>query len=188
MDRLKALLREPALLIDAFESLVVVLIALGMFSLTGDQQTNTVALFIAILALAKGFFTRPFPVTVVTDLGRAAAVWCVSLGLLHWTPDQVTVVVTFLGTLMTVVQRAQITPRFDPVARPGGAGAGPIAGREEIGAGELSYLGYVLVIVGVILLILAAFGTVPFIWAVACIVVGVLLWVFAGRGGLRSRF
>jgi hypothetical protein len=126
MERVKALVREPALLIDAFESLVVVLIALGVLGLHGDAQTNLVALFIAVLALVKGFFTRPFPVTVIPDLGRAALVFCVSLGVLKWSPDQVTVLVTFLGTLMTVVQRAQITPAYDPVARPGGAGAGPL--------------------------------------------------------------
>lgn len=184
MDRIRALLREPALLIDAFESLVVVLIALGMFNLTGDQQTNVVALFIAILAFVKGFFTRPFPVTVVTDLGRAAAVFCVSLGILHWSPDQVTLVVTFLGTLMTVVQRAQITPRYDPVSRPGGAGAGPLAGREDVGETALGFVGYILVILGIILLALALFGIVPFYWGLILLIVGVVLWVL-DRGPTR---
>jgi hypothetical protein len=158
MDRLKALVREPALLIDAFESLVVVCIALGLFNLTGDQQTNTVALFIAILAFAKGFLTHPFPVTVVPDLGRAALVFCVSLGLLKWSPDQVTVVVTFLGTAMTLVQRSQITPRYDSIARPGGAGAGPVANTAdqagyitpEASAGGLVAFGLVLAVLGLI--------------------------------------
>lgn len=184
MDRVRALLREPALLIDAFESLVVVLIALGMFNLTGDQQTNVVALFIAILAFVKGFFTRPFPVTVVTDLGRAGAVFCVSLGILHWTPDQVTLVVTFLGTLMTIVQRAQITPRYDPVSRPGGAGAGPLAGREEVGEAALGFIGYLLLVIGIVLLIVSLFGLVPFYWGLILIVIGAVLWVL-DRGHTR---
>lgn len=114
MGRLNALVREPALLIDAFESLIVVLVALGMFNLTGDQQVNIIAAFIAIMALAKGFLTTPFPVTVIPDLGRALLVVCVSLNILHMSADQVTLLATFLGTLMSVVQRAQITPRHDP--------------------------------------------------------------------------
>jgi hypothetical protein len=138
VDRFKALVREPALLLDAFESFVVVAIALGLFSLSGDQQTNLVALFIAILAVAKGFLTKPFPVMVLTDLGRSGVVFCVSLGVLHWTPDQVTVVVTFLGTLTTLVGSIRTTPRYDPVTAPGGAGGGPVRGEGGImGLGEV---------------------------------------------------
>ena len=153
MDKIKALIREPALLVDAFESAVVFAIAMGLFALSGDQQTNTVALFIAVLAVAKGFLTRPFPVTVLTDLGRAAVVWAVSLGLLSWTAAQVTIAVTFLGTLMTLIQRGQITPRFDPVVASGGAGAGPVAEvpKGEQGAGEVRL---VVIIAGGILLAL----------------------------------
>lgn len=182
MDRLKALVREPALLIDAFESLVIVLIALGLFDLTGDDQTNVVALFIAALGVLKGFMTRPFPVTVIPDFGRALLVFCVSLGILRWSPDQVTVVVTFLGTLMTVVQRAQITPRNDPVARPGGAGAGPLAGRTEVGAATLGTIGVVLAVLGLVLILLALVSVAATLEiGIVLLVLGLLLMIVGGR-------
>lgn len=170
MDRLRSLLREPALLVDAFESLVVVLVALGFLGLHGDTQTNLIAVFIALLALLKGFLTKPFPVTVVPDFGRALLVFCVSLGVLHFTADQVTLLATFLGTLMTVVQRAQITPRSDPVARPGGAGAGPLTGRTDAGAIRLDTVGWALVVLGVVLILLDVLTV-----AVASLWIGVIL-------------
>lgn len=188
MDKFKALIREPALLIDAFESAVVFFIAMGLFSLSGDQQTNTVALFIAVLAVAKGFFTQPFPVTVVTDLGRAAVVWSVSLGLLNWTADQVTIAATFLGTLMTLVQRAQVTPRFDPVIASGGAGAGPVANvaKGEEGATSagvaIFVAGVVLVVLAMLALLLIVLGD-PFVSLPVAIIVLVLgaVLVFVSR-------
>lgn len=191
MDRLKALIREPALLIDAFESLVVVLVALGLFGISGDQQTNLIALFIAVLAVGKGVLTHPFPVTVLPDFGRAALVFCVSMNILNWTPDQVTLVATFLGTLMTVVQRAQITPRYDSIVRAGGAGAGPVAGTREPndrGAAEyetvIRLAAGILILLGVLDLILlivgSAFMSVPL--AVIFIVCGVVVLFFTGRG------
>lgn len=188
MDKIKALIREPALLIDAFESALVFAIALGLFNLTGDAQTNTVAVFIALLAVLKGFLTQPFPVTVVTDFGRAALVWSVSLGLLTWTPDKVTIAVTFLGTLMTLIQRGQITPRFDPVLAQGGAGAGPVANvnKGEEGAADFLYIGGVLlVILGLLDLILVAVGNafLPLVWAIILVVVGIVL-IFAARRGV----
>jgi hypothetical protein len=185
MDKIKALIREPALLVDAFESAVVFFIAMGLFSLSGDQQTNTVAVFIALLALLKGFLTQPFPVTVITDLGRAAVVWSVSLGLLSWTPDQVTITVTFLGTLMTLIQRAQITPRYDTVAAPTGAGSGPVTSvsRGEQGATNFLFVaGVVLVVLGLLALLLIvtgdAFVKLPI--AIIVLVIGGIL-VFASR-------
>ena len=54
MDRLKLLIREPALLIDAFESVVVVAVALGLFGLSGEAQRDLIALFIAVLAVRGG--------------------------------------------------------------------------------------------------------------------------------------
>ena len=191
MDKIKALIREPALLLDAFETFVVMAIALGLFSLSGDQQTNLVALFIALLGVAKGFLTQPFPVTVITDFGRAAIVFSVSLGLLKWSPDQVTVVVTFLGTLMTLVQRSQITPRYDPVIASGGAGAGPVADanitRGEQGATDLlTAIGAVLLVVGLLNLLLMLVGSafLPLVISLILIVVGALMFAFGRRSVL----
>lgn len=185
MDRLRALVREPALLIDAFESLVVVLVALGLFNLHGDTQTNLIAVFIALLAIVKGALTKPFPVTVIPDFGRAFLVFCVSLGVLAMTADQVTLVATFLGTLMTVVQRAQITPRSDPVARAGGAGAGPLTGRTDAGYGSpLLGLAVVLLVAGILVLL---FTHLWVIGLILCVVGIALLFapVFTGAGGSR---
>jgi hypothetical protein len=173
MDRVKALIREPALLIDAFESLVVFAVALGFLGLSGDQQTNTIALFIAVLALAKGFLTQPFPVTVIPDLGRAALVFCVSLGMLNLSADQITVTVTMLGTVIAALARGQITPRFDPVVRTGGAGAGPLSGTPtERGA-----------VFGVLVIILLAAGQplVSLVWCILLIVAGAVLMYLGSR-------
>jgi preprotein translocase subunit SecG len=148
MDRLKQLIREPALLIDAFETLVVMVVALGLFSVSGDQQKILIALLIAVLAFAKGFLTTPFPVTVVPDLGRAALVAATAFGVFHISADQITIIVTFLGTAMTLVQRGMITPKNDPQVAVAGAGAGPVAGRTEEGAAN------VLVIVCVVLAVI----------------------------------
>lgn len=177
MDRLKLLIREPALLIDAFESVVVVAVALGLFGLSGEAQRDLIALFIALLALAKGFLTRPFPVTVVPDLGRAALVFFGSVGLTHLSADQITLVATMLGTVTTLLSRAQITPKYDPVTRPGGAGSGPVSNRTEAGyvASAGMAVGLALVVIGLILLLLTSYSVVGIILIVAG-VLAVLFW------------
>lgn len=184
MDRLKALAREPALLIDAFETLIVFLVAWGFLSLTGDQQTTTIAVFIALCGLAKGFTTKPFPVTVVPDLGRAALVWVVSIGVLpHVTPDQITIAVTMLGTLLSVVMRGQITPRKDAVTHPQGAGSGPLAGnRDDRGAVDLAMA---LIVIGIVLIIVGLLTAYAVFWiGVVLLVIGLVLAV-VGRSRTR---
>lgn len=171
MDRLKLLIREPALLIDAFESVVVVAVALGLFGLSGEAQRDLIALFIAVLAVAKGVLTKPFPVTVVPDLGRAALVFFGSVGLTHLSADQITLVATMLGTVTTLLSRAQITPTFDPIIRPGGSGAGPV--QNETGAVRSSYsaIGIALILIGVVVLLATSLG-----WlGIVLIVIGVVL-------------
>lgn len=180
--QLRALLREPALLVDAFESLVVVLIALGVLNLHGDMQTTVVGLFIAALALVKGFLTKPFPVTVLPDLGRAVLVFCASWEILHVNADQITIIVTFLGTLMTVVQRAQITPRNDAVVHPQGSGSGPLAGRKsEGGYADLAGLGWALIVLGLILVLVSFVTTANLLWVgVVLLVVGLCVILVSG--------
>lgn len=170
MDRIKLLLREPALLIDAFESGVVVAVALGLFNLHGEQQRDLIALFIAVLAVIKGFSTKPFPVTVIPDLGRAALVFFCSVQVTHLTADQITLVATFLGTLMTLLQRAQVTPVADPITRPGGAGAGPAT--NEAGAlTRNSALAALLILIGLLVWLLGGY----LVLGLILIVVGVVL-------------
>jgi hypothetical protein len=171
MDRLRLLAREPALLIDAFESAVVLAVALGLFHLTGESQRDLIALFIAVLAVVKGFTTHPFPVTVVPDLGRAALVFFGSVQLTHLTADQITLVATFLGTLMVLLQRAQITPANDAIIRPGGAGAGPVATRTEAGAlNSRASLGIAVMLVGVLVAYL-----IHWVLGIIIVVVGLVL-------------
>lgn len=110
MTRFKELLREPALVIDAFESGLVLAIAFGLFHLTGAAQRDLVALFIAVLAVGKGFTTKPFPPTVIPDFGRAAFVFFGSVHLTHLTADQITLVATFLGTMTTLIATNRISP------------------------------------------------------------------------------
>lgn len=174
MDRIKALIREPALLLDAFESAVVVAVALGLFNITGDQQRYIIGAFIAVLALAKGFTTKPFPVTVIPGLGRALLVLVGSFGLIHLNADQITLLVTFLGTLTSLVARAQITPRYDPVIAPAGAGAGPVVGNGEGGYGDVFTLfGVALIILGLLLILLLHHLVIGIVLAI----VGVVLLV-----------
>jgi hypothetical protein len=117
MNRLTQLIREPALIVDAVETGLILLIALGL-DLTTDQQAWTVALVVAVLGLVKAAATDPWPVTALTDLARAAGMFVVVYGLDQrlfgevWSVDQIAVVVTALGTFLTAIQRAQITPSY----------------------------------------------------------------------------
>ena len=126
-NRLKSLIREPALLIDLAETLVLMVVAFGV-GLSGDQQTYIVVTVVALLGLLKAFLTRPFAVAALTDFGRAALALMASFGV-GLTADQIALVVTALGLIATVVIRGQITPKADAVVQPGGAGAGPVAGQ-----------------------------------------------------------
>lgn len=129
MTRIKLLLREPALIIDLVETLVVVFVSFGI-ALTHDQQAWIVGVVVAALGVAKGFATHPFPVTVITDLGRAILMLAVAFNL-RISIDQVAMLTTLLGTVTTLIARAQITPTNSPVADVGGAGAGPVVGAPD---------------------------------------------------------
>ncbi len=118
MNRLQLLMREPAILLDAVETGLVLLIAFGV-GLSGDQQSYIVAAVIAAIGVVKGFTTHPFPVSVVPDLLRAVLVLAASFGL-SWSPDQIALVATFSGTFLTLVMRSQITPVRDPAVTEGG--------------------------------------------------------------------
>lgn len=106
--------REPALILDFLETLLVVFVAFGL-PLTHDQQAYIVAAMIAAVGLLKGFSVRPFPPAVITDFGRAVLVLAASFGLNALSEDKITLVVTALGTLTTLILRAQVTPNSDPV-------------------------------------------------------------------------
>lgn len=127
MNRLKDLIREPALLIDLSETLVLMVVAFGL-GLSGDQQNYIVAAIVALLGLLKAIMTRPFAVAFLTDFGRAALVLLASFGV-GLSADQIALIITALGTVTTVIIRGQITPTKSPVIQPEGAGAGPVAGR-----------------------------------------------------------
>jgi hypothetical protein len=126
MTRFKELVREPALLIDLAETLVLMLVAFGL-GLSGDQQTYIVAAVIAGLGLIKASMTRPFAVAALTDFGRVALCLLASFGV-GLTADQIALSVTALGLLTSVILRGQVTPTSSPVVEAGGAGAGPVAG------------------------------------------------------------
>lgn len=176
---IKGLIREPALLIDLAETVVIALVAFG-FALSGDQQNYIVAAVVAALGLAKAFLTRPFAVAALTDFGRAALVLLASFGV-GLTADQIAVLVTLLGTVTTVVIRAQITPNNSPVVVRGGSGAGPVAGYDhERGAVALLPLAVVLLVIGVLLMSLTAYQTVGVALLIAAAVVVVLALITDG--------
>ncbi len=120
----RLILREPALLIDALETGLVFLVALGLH-LTGAQQTDIVAVIIALAGVLKAITTRPWPVSVFTDFGRVALLLAADFGMNWATHDKIAIAVTFLGTLVTIISRSQITPASDPVVAGTGSGAGP---------------------------------------------------------------
>ncbi len=183
MDRIKALVREPALLIDFAESLLVLLVAFGV-SMNGDQQSYIIAALVAFAGLAKGFTTTPFPVSVVPDFGRAVLVLGMAFGL-NVNADQTAIIVTVLGTLTTIVARAQITPRLDPVVAKEGSGAGPVY--NERGAGELWLVGVVILVVGAILIVLTLVDAlaVPLVVGIITALVGLAIVVLSS--GRRTR-
>lgn len=126
MTRFKELIREPALLIDLAETLVLMVVAFGV-GLSGDQQTYIVAAVIGLIGLLKGFMTRPFPPAALTDFGRAALALFASFGV-GLSADQIALIVTALGLITSIVLRGQVTPTASPVIEAGGAGAGPVRG------------------------------------------------------------
>lgn len=127
MERLKTLVREPALIIDFIETLVVMAVAFGI-GLSGDQQTYIVAACITVLGLLKAFMTKPFAVAAVTDAGRALLCLAMSFGV-GLSADQIAIAVTALGAATTLLISLRVTPTYDPVEDPTGAGAGPVAGK-----------------------------------------------------------
>lgn len=180
--RFKELLREPALLIDLGETLLVALVAFGL-PVSGDQQSYLVAALIAGVGLAKAVTTKPFAPTALTDFARAALVVAASFGV-GLSADQIAILVTLLGTVTTVVLRGQITPRTDPVVGAAGAGAGPVRG--EAGAASILYvLGVVLVLLAVLLLVTTILKVFVVSWLaiIVIFIVGVALLVWQGRGG-----
>lgn len=179
MDRIKALVREPALLIDLAETLVLFALAFGI-SLTHDQQTYIVAAVVAALGLLKGFMTTPFPATVIPDFGRAVLVLGASFGL-NLSADQITVAVTLLGTITTIIARSQITPRNDKIVDATGAGAGPVT--NQAGYATLELVGIVVTIVGLLLLLLSLLDAiaVSLIVAVVVTVVGLVIVILGRR-------
>lgn len=166
MTRLKALVREPALLIDLAETLVVILVAYGIADWDKEQQGYLVAAVIALAAVGKGFSTRPFPVTVLTDATRAILVVAASVFGAGLSADQIALTATLVGTLFSVVARAQITPVKDPVVVPGGAGAGPVTEAGFISLTDAIFL--VIFGAGAVAIL-----TLPFGWAMAVSAVGI---------------
>jgi len=125
MDRLRTLIREPALVIDFVENLLVMLVAFGL-GLQGDQQTYIVAAVVALLGLLKAFTTRPFAVAAVTDFGRAVLVVFASFGV-GLNADQIAIAVVFLGSVTTLVMTLRVTPARDPMPVTPASGVVPAA-------------------------------------------------------------
>lgn len=180
MDRLKAIVREPALLVDLAETLLVVAVAYG-WALSRDQQGYIVAAIIAVAALIKGFTTHPFPVTVFPDATRAILVVAATVFGAAISADQIAVTATLIGTIVTVISRGQITPVNSSVDAPAGAGAGPVTG--EAGYTTLAMVGVVLAVLGVLGLILIAVHNplLPLIWCILLVVIGAALVFFDRR-------
>jgi len=182
MDRIKTLIREPALLIDLAETLVVLAVAFGIH-LSNTQETNIIAAIVAALGLGKAFMVHPFAPGVIVDFGRAALMLGVSFGL-NVTADQSALIITALGTLTTIVLTTRVTPVNDPVIAAQGAGAGPVAGRTEAGYAALEVVGIVLMVLAVLGMIgiaLSAFKVVALVWLIILFIVGLGCFFFGRR-------
>lgn len=123
MERLKGLIREPAMLIEALGLFVTVIVSFGV-GLSGDQQTYIVAAVVALLGLLKALLTRPFAVAFLTDFIRAGLVMAASFGV-TLSADQIAQLSMLVGLVTTIVMRAQVTPSYDPVMNTTGSGSGP---------------------------------------------------------------
>lgn len=175
-------LREPALLLDLGETLLVALIAFGL-PIHGDQQSYLVAALVAAVGLLKAFTTRPFAVAALTDFGRAVLVVLASFGV-GLSADQIAVLITLLGTVTTVIIRAQITPTNSPVIGVDGAGGGPVRG--EAGVTNIFYaLGVALILLAVLLLVLTLLKAFVVSWLALIVlaVLGVFLLIISGHNG-----
>lgn len=181
MNRLKAILREPALLVDLAETILVVAVAYG-WDLSRDQQGYIVAAIIAVAAVVKAFSTHPFPVTVFPDATRAILVVAVSVFGAALSADQIAVTATLIGTIVTLIARAQITPGASPVEAPAGAGAGPVAGEAGY-ASLLTIVGVVLLVLGLLGLVLIAAhnALLPLVWCIILAIVGAVCIVWDRR-------
>lgn len=182
MDRLRTLIREPALIIDLVETLVVGLVAFGI-GLSGDQQTYIVAAVVAVLGLIKACTVAPFAVNAVVDLGRAVLALLASFGV-GLTADQIAILVTLLGTVTTLIATNRTTPIYDPVTNPSGAGAGPVTNRNEAGVATLGLAGVVILVLGLVLLLLALLHSVALglVIPVILIALGLVLIAVDRRG------
>ncbi|MCM0622346.1 hypothetical protein [Nocardioides bruguierae] len=100
--------REPALLLDAVETALVLLVALGV-ALTDDQTAAITAVIMAAIALLKGWATRPFEVALLVDGARSVLVLVMTFGV-GLSPEFIAVATTFVGTFTTLVMRGQISP------------------------------------------------------------------------------
>lgn len=152
MDRLKLLVREPALLLQLAENIIAALVIINV-ALSHDQETWIMAAIVAVNGILKGLTTHPFPVHFITDLARAVLMVGISFGL-NLSVDKVTILVTLVGTMVALVGSLRTTPAYDPVIRPGGAGGGPVSTRAEGGYANYGFLGIVLIVVGLLLWLL----------------------------------
>lgn len=191
MDRLRLIVREPAQIIDLIETGLMLLVALGL-SLSNDQIGYIGAALFAVAGVLKALTTSPWPVNVFTDAARAIAVLAVAFGL-DWDAQTVTVLVTFIGTIVTTMNTLRTTPNFDPVVARGGAGAGPVTGRAgeaEDGWAALEVLGAVIALVGLVLLVLTLTVKSVTISPLICIVLLVIgiVMVAVDRARGRARY
>lgn len=183
MDRLKTLVREPAILLSLGENLIALLVVLQV-PLSHDQQATLFAVLVALIGLAKGVLTHPFAVHFVTDLARAVLVCAVAFGL-HMSADDTTVIVTFVGTVVALIGSIRTTPSYDSIVGTRGAGGGPVAGRTERGAiGVLAGLGIALLLAGLLVLL---FLHSLILGIVLLVIGGILVAVDHSRGGTYRR-
>lgn len=171
MDRLKLLVREPALLLQLAENIIAALVIINV-ALSHDQETWIMAAIVAVNGILKGLTTHPFPVHFITDLARAVLMVGISFGL-NLSVDKVTILVTLVGTMVALVGSLRTTPAYDPVIRPGGAGGGPVSTRAEGGYANYGFLGIVLIVVGLLLWLLGGW----LVLGIILIALGVILLV-----------
>jgi hypothetical protein len=101
---------EPALVLEAVKVGLVMFVTFGFIDFSNDQQTWVVAAVAALIGLAKAFSTHPFPVTAVTDAVQAVGIAVIGFHS-ALTQAQLATLVTFVGVVVVLIQRAQISPK-----------------------------------------------------------------------------
>lgn len=105
--------REPALWLEAIKAVLVFLALVLPLGLTVDFQNAVMVIFTAAFGLWQAFATHPFQVAALKEFIQTVGIAVGAFGL-HFSPTLLAAVIVLVGTISTLLTRAQVTPKADP--------------------------------------------------------------------------